>query len=155
MSQDHYLALLNAYARRRPADQAAARLAQTQEVVINGRAISLWFEPAGPGAAAEDGRLLCRTDVARFPAGPSNAVCRLLLQANNLWAGTHGATLGLRGRDTVMLSAARRIGSLTAATLDALLASLYVDAQTWAAQLTQPARADAGGAEAAMLHLRA
>ena len=62
---------------------------------------------------------------------------------------------GLRGHDTVMLSAARRIGSLTAATLDALLASLCVDAQTWAAQLTRPASPPATGAGAAMLHLRA
>ena len=106
MSQDRYLALLRAHARRRP-DHADA--AQAQAVVIDGRRISLWFEP-GPEAAPDDGQLLCRIDVARFPDGPSNAVCRLLLQANNLWAGTHGATLGLRGQDTVMLSAARRIG---------------------------------------------
>ncbi|EGP46431.1 type III secretion system chaperone [Achromobacter insuavis] len=153
MSQDRYLALLDAYARRRPAH---ADVARTQAVVIGGRAISLWFEPAGPDRPADDGRLLCRADVARFPAGVPLSVCRLLLRADNLWAGTHGATLGLRGHDTVMLSAARRIGSLTAATLDALLASLCVDAQTWAAQLTRPASPPpATGAGAAMLHLRA
>lgn len=152
MRQDRYLALLNAYARRRPAH---ADVARTQEVVIDGRAISLWCAPAEAGADAEDALLVCRTDVARFPAGLPAAVCRLLLQANNLWAGTHGATLGLRGHDTVMLSAARRVGSLSAATLDTLLVELHIDACTWAAQLTRRAAPPAAGAEAGMLHLRA
>jgi len=152
MSQDRYLALLRAHARRHPDH---ADVVQAQAVVLDGRRISLWFEPAGPDADPDDGQLLCRTDVARFPGGPSNAVCRLLLQANNLWAGTHGATLGLRGQDTVMLSAARRIGSLTPATLDALLASLQVDALTWAAQLTRPAGAIRTDADPGLLHLRA
>lgn len=149
MSQDRYLALLNAYARRRPAH---ADVARTQQIVIDGHAISLWCAPAD---SADDALLVCRADVARFPAGLPNSVCRLLLQANNLWAGTHGATLGLRGHDTVMLSAARRVGSLTAATLDALLVELHVDARTWAAQLTRRATPSAAGAEAGMLHLRA
>lgn len=151
MSQDRYLALLDAYARRRPAH---ADVARTQVVVIGGRAISLWFRPARPNRHPDDGRLLCRADVARFPGGVPAAVCRLLLRADNLWAGTHGATLGLRGDDIVMLSAARRIGSLTAATLDAMLTSFYVDAQTWAVHLTRPAAAPATNG-AAMPHLRA
>ncbi|MGE8657680.1 MAG: type III secretion system chaperone [Achromobacter sp.] len=152
MSQDRYLALLNAYARHRPAH---AEVARTQQVVIDGRAVGLWCVPAAADADPGDGLLVCRTDVARFAQGLPGAVCRLLLQANNLWAGTHGATLGLRGHDTVMLSAARRIGSLTPASLDALLAGLLVDAQTWTAQLTRRATPAAAGAEAGMLHLRA
>jgi len=154
MSRDLYSELLTAYEQHVSPGASTLDLARTEELIINGRAVSFSFIPNE--SSPEDSMVIARTDVARFTQSPSQDLCRLLLQANNLWAGTAGSTLGLRGNDTLTMSAARRIGSLDAATLDAMLNTLCDDAEGWAGRLTAKPKRDLSPPEFQhMLHMRA
>lgn len=153
MSRDLYSELLTAYEQHLGPGASALDLPRTEALVINGRAVSFSFVPNE--GSSEDGMVIGRTDVARFTQSPSQDLCRLLLQANNLWAGTAGSTLGLRGHDTLMMSTARRIGSLDAATLDAMLNTLCADAGNWAGRLTAKPKSEPPPDLQHMLHMRA
>lgn len=134
MSKASYLALLTAYESNLGAGASGLGLVQTEELVVDGRVVTLSFTP--DDYSPENGVVICRADVARITKWPADELCRLLLQANNLWAGTAGSTLGLRGDDILMMSLARRIGSLDVATFQAMLNTLCSDADNWAARLT-------------------
>lgn len=154
MSKEYYSELLTAYQQHMRPGAHGAVLAETEELVINGRTVSLSFMPHE--LIPEEGVVICRTDVARFTRWPADDLCRLLLQANNLWAGSKGSTLGLRGSDTLMMSAARRMGSLSVATFGAMLDTLCMDADDWAARLTaQPKNEPSPPDFQHMLHMRA
>ncbi len=132
MGKEAYLKLLDAFAQQHPSPGASvAGTRGAEEFVVHGRTVSLSFK--ADERFPEDGMVICRTDVARFKGdGPPHDLVRLLLQANNLWAGTAGSTFGLRGKDTLMMTCARRIGSLNVAALDGLLNLLCADAGNWA-----------------------
>ena len=157
MSRSGYLALLNAYEQHVGVDRSAPGLAQTEELIIDGRVVSLSLTP--DDLFPENGMVICRVDVARITKWPADELFRLLMQANNLWAGTTGSTLGLRGDDILMMSLARRVGSLDVTTFQSMVNTLINDADNWAARLTgksgskpaQPATPDMQQ----MLHMRA
>jgi len=138
MSHDQYFSLLRDFDAHYP-PRARAGLAESQEIVVAGRAARVWHQ--ADADIPDEGMLLCNIDVLRLPTPPDDDLCRTLLQANNLWAGTRGTTLGLRGEDMVMLSATRRVASLTPRLLAALLHVLGRDAQAWQAHITTMLRA--------------
>lgn len=134
MGLEHYLSLLAANGCRGGA--ADARTGMEQELQMDGQHIALWFVPAdGYGGEAQ---LMARTDVALLPGAPSTALCRRLLQANAFWSGIRDGALGLRGTDVVMLSVSRRLASLDAEGLKALLQAMASDACRWAEVLRRP-----------------
>lgn len=154
MSRDLYSELLTAYEQQVRPGASTFDLPRTEELVVNGRVVSFSFVPNE--GSPEDGMVIGCTDVARFTQSPSQDLCRLLLQANNLWAGTAGSTMGLRGNDTLMMSTARRIGSLDAATLDAMLNTLCADAEGWAGRLTAQPKSEPSPPDFQhVLHMRA
>ncbi|MDQ8031326.1 MAG: type III secretion system chaperone [Bordetella sp.] len=158
MPDEAYLALLDALARRLRVDPAGLRQAQT--LSIGGRRID--FSVARDADDAAEDRIVVRCGVTRLPAPAREDVCRLLLQANNLWAGTAGASLGLLGERDVIASEAVRLASVDADRLAALVTGLCAQAQAWEAELerrwpaAEAAPPRAGTTPAAVpLHLRA
>lgn len=132
MSQKPYLALLDALARRsRGLDPEAFQ--EAQSLVVGGRRIDFSCE-ANPLDETES-RIVLRCEVAHLPEPASESLCRLLLRANNLWAGTRGATLGLRGDRIVIVSEAARLASLNPERLARILTGLHDQANAWAAEL--------------------
>lgn len=132
MPEEPYSVLLESLARRlRGVDPAA--LGHVQSLQIDGRCIDFSLQ-RDRYDRAED-RVVLRCDVAQLSGGGSESLCRTLLRANNLWAGTRGATLGLRGEDVVMLSESARIGSLSVERLAALVTGLRRQAEHWAGEL--------------------
>lgn len=135
MLDDPYFALLEALAHGlRGVDPAEFVRAQSLEV--RGRRIDLFLERDHQDRAED--RIVLRCDVSQLPADAPAALCRPLLRANNLMAGTRGATLGLRGDDVVMLSASARLGSLDAARLATLISGLLRQAERWAMEIARP-----------------
>lgn len=133
MSSDAYLALLRDFETR--FIQNGPSVAQTQEAKVGGFTVRFWFStPEGEG---EGGNVLCRVDVLRLAEAPSSDLCRLLLEANNLWAGTHGGTIGLRGENVVMLSASRPVASLSTERLAAMVNAMCRDARAWRAHVIE------------------
>lgn len=146
-----YFRLLEALAQGvRGMDPAAFRRAQTLEV--RGRRVDFFLE-RDLHDRAED-RIVLRCDVTHLPASASEPLCRLLLHANNLWSGTRGATLGLRGEEAVMLSVAARVGSLDAARLATAITGLLRQAERWTEEIARSALS-APDAPSHSLHLRA
>ena len=151
MNQDPYSALLMAYEQRLRPGAEAFELPRTQELKLDNHIVSLEFAPHPDGA--EEGMVICRTDVFRFQEQALDFVYRLLLQANNMCAGTRGSTLGLRGTDMVMASMGRRIGSLDADALDALLRALCADAEIWRRRLSAHGQQRSSPDTAQMSHM--
>lgn len=129
MLDDPYSGLLAALARSlRGLDPTA--FPDIQSLVVNGRRVDLFLEPDQLDRAED--QIVLRCDVLQLQAGASEAVCRLLLRANNLFAGTRGATLGLRGEDVVLVSTSARIRSMDAARLATAITGLLRQAERWA-----------------------
>lgn len=136
MLDDPYLALLEALAHHLHGVEPAL-LVQAQCLQLNGRRVDFFVERDGSDSAED--RIVLRCDVLQLPATASEEICRQLLHANNLWGGTHGATLALRGADVVMLGISQRIASLDGAGLAHLLNGLHHEAGRWAEKLSPPA----------------
>lgn len=114
---------------------APGLLAQ-QEIGIEGLQICL--QPEG-GEEMQD-LLLC-TFLGELPQQRFEEVTRMLLQANNLWAGTCGATLGLSpAGDMVSWCTRLSLRNLDAITLASLLADFAALGRAWGQYL----QADAG-----------
>ncbi|MET1115323.1 MAG: type III secretion system chaperone [Comamonas sp.] len=135
MLDDPYLALLDALARGLRGVEPAL-LVQAQCLQLDGRRVDFSLERDAHDGA--DDRIVLRCDVLRLPAPASEEVCRRLLRANNLWVGTHGATLALRGDDVVMLGVSARIASIDGAGFSRLLNGLHREAGRWAQRLADP-----------------
>ncbi len=152
MPHEPYLILLDALAQHlRGVDSAA--FAQAQCLVIDGKRLDFFLERDACDAAED--RLIVRCEVMRLPGAASEEVCRLLLQADNLWAGTRGATLGLHGDDVVIFSESARIASLEGEGLVTLVQGLRRQAEIWAAELDRETRQRPVVADFALLHARA
>lgn len=152
MPHEPYLILLDALAQYlRGVDSAA--FVQAQCLVIDGKRLDFYLK-RDSFDAAED-RLIVRCEVMRLPGAASEEVCRLLLRADNLWAGTRGATLGLLGDDVVLLSESARIASLDGPGLVALVAGLRRQVEAWVDELDRATRLRPVLADVAPLHLRA
>lgn len=135
MLDDPYFALLEALAQGlRGVDPA--RFVRDQSVEVRGRRVDLFLE-RDHHDRAED-RIVLRCDVSQLAAEAPEALCRPLLRANNLMAGTGGATLGLRGDNVVVLSASARVRSLDAARLAMLMTGLLRQAERWSAEIARP-----------------
>lgn len=140
MSHHIYRALLKATASYLPSEDISA-LQEAQSLYIGSRQIDFSFE-LNPLDETES-RIVLRCYVAHLAEAASEEVCCLLLRANNLWAGTRGATLGLRGDRVVILSESARLASLDPAQLVGLARCLEIQASAWAdglcdAQISAP-----------------
>ena len=95
----------------------ASALISSQEIVIDDLPISMKLEGEGEQAQL---RLSCELGI------PSKArwtlAIRTMLQANHLWTGTGGATLGMLEHGMVSLSVRRLLSQLNADRLAVLLA---------------------------------
>lgn len=129
--------LLDEFAQQTGNATDVSRLFDAGEVRIGQRTISIGCQV--DDSSVGESMVVCRCDVVRFLSLQAEGTYRLLLEANYLWSGTHGATLGLRGRDMVIISIARRIGSLDATKLGSMVASLARDAELWSFALGRPA----------------
>lgn len=133
MSQKTYTDLIEAFAAEIGLD--AQPLLKTQEVVIDGLAIGLAYE--GNDDFAD---FVYFVDLGAAPEHRQHEVHERLLQANCLWAGTGGATLGLQP-DTghVILASRLELEGMTAESLAALL-DVFVDtAAFWKSYLADGA----------------
>lgn len=127
MSNHVYQPLLDALAQR-----AQGRLSQANvggEFMI-ARHLVGWTLTCNGADSAED-MVVCRAHVGWIEPEQAVDAYRMLLQGNNLWAGTQGATLGLCGRYQVIITAAYRAASLDLSRVGDWLVSLARDAQTW------------------------
>lgn len=79
----------------------------SEELVINGQNIGFVFEPLDPNEP-QAGDVLLLAVLGAPAAHRQPDVHRLLLEANNLWSGTSGATLGLQ-QDTGNVVMATRL----------------------------------------------
>lgn len=127
MSRDRCMSLLRAYADAHGGAQEELALEQT--LVVNGQRIGLCLVPDAVDACGA--RLLARVAVAHLPGVPAATISRMLQQANGCWSEMHGEVLGLHGSDVIKLSVSRRVDSLDAAGLAALLQSIALDAGRW------------------------
>lgn len=119
-----YQALLSALAEE--VGLEASSLIASQEIVIDDLPISLLLE--GEGEQAEL-RLSCQLGV----PGKSRWTMdmRTMLQANHLWTGTGGATLGMLESGMVSLSVRRLLSELNADRLAVLLAKIADIGLAW------------------------
>jgi len=110
----------------------ASSLISSQEIVIDELPISLRLE--GEGEQAEL-RLSCQLGI---PSKLRWALAiRTMLQANHLWTGTGGATLGMLENDMVSLSVRRLLSRLNADRLAVLLAKTADIGLAWQDFITQ------------------
>ena len=100
---------------------------ETEEVVIDDVTVSLFFEGDEELGDVVFFSLLGKPSAERLPA-----VTRVLLEANYLWAGTGGATLGMSPDDgTVIIAARLPLDTLNGAALASLLDSFVDSASFW------------------------
>lgn len=129
MNKDQNLELLASFERQLRSAEWSPDSPPTLELVMDGRVVSVSFAP--DKTFAEEGKVICRTDMARVRDWPDDAACRLFMQANNLWAGTSGSSIGLRDDDILMMSMSRRLGSISVTTLYTMIRTLCSDAEKW------------------------
>ncbi|MGA0582711.1 MAG: CesT family type III secretion system chaperone [Castellaniella sp.] len=111
-----------------------AEVPQLREFIIDGSPTGLTRIRTAEG---EDWIIAC-VDVGTVSATHADALHRLFLQANHLWAGTHGNTLGLYGDDdAVVLSRSVRAAEVSPQALEKILCSLVADARRWLAHLAR------------------
>lgn len=99
MSQERYEIALAELAQDIGLDAAA--LAKYQELVIDGIAIAISYEPDEMGGSMQGA---CYVGTDPLPVDASSDALQLLLQANTLGAATLGATLGLQRSGRLVLS---------------------------------------------------
>lgn len=133
MSKDQNLELLASFERQLRSGEWSPDSPPTLELVMDGRVVSVSFAP--DKTFAEEGKVICRTDMARVRDWSADAACRLFMQANNLWAGTSGSSIGLRDDDILMMSMSRRLGSISVTTLYTMIRALCSDAENWSNRL--------------------
>lgn len=130
----------------------ATELTRTQELVIDDQVIGLYLDgendalndpdarpDARAGMAADAGPdsehttyVVYFTLLGAIDPAPHPRVLRTLLEANHLWAGTAGCTLGMQpGSGQVMLCGQLPLAFLTGADLCAVLASFAETAAFW------------------------
>lgn len=102
-------------------------LARTQELVIDDLSVGLAYE-----GLEGFGDVLYFVNLGATQPGCSPEVYRTLLQANNMWAGTGGATLGLQS-DTgnVILAGRVDLSTITPEGLAAMLDGFSDTGQFW------------------------
>ena len=103
---EHYLQLLSGLANYLALPSPDDFLA-SEELVINGQSIGFVFEPLDPNDP-QAGDVVLFAVLGAPPAHRQPDVHRLLLEANNLWSGTSGATLGVQ-QDTGNVVMATRL----------------------------------------------
>jgi len=92
-------------------------LLRTQELVVDGQRLGFAFEPLDANEP-ETGDLVCFAVLGKPQAAVEARVHRLLLEGNNLWAGTGGATLGVqRDSGAVVLAVRMPVEALSAESL--------------------------------------
>jgi hypothetical protein len=105
----------------------ADAFAKAQEVVIDGVAVGVTYE-----GNADFGDLVYFAQLGKPSDAREADVHRTLLYANNLWAGTGGATLGLQQETGKVVMAGRLdIGEVTPAGLAKLLGAFADTALFW------------------------
>ena len=107
--------------------QPLEQFLETEEVVIDDITVSLYFEGDEDLGDVVFFSLLGKPSGERQPA-----VTRVLLEANYLWAGTGGATLGMSPEDgTVIMAARLPLDTLNGAALASILDAFVDSASYW------------------------
>ncbi|WP_423455461.1 type III secretion system chaperone [Ottowia sp. VDI28] len=99
MSQERYEIALAELAQDIGLDAAA--LTQYQELIIDGVAIALSYEPDSMGGSMQGA---CYVGTEPLPVNAAPELLKLLLQVNTLGPATSGATLGLQRSGRLVLS---------------------------------------------------
>jgi hypothetical protein len=130
----------------------AQELLSTEEVLIDGIAVGLQLE----GDIA-DGDLVFFSLLGTPSPEHLIRIARTLLEANNLWVGTGGCTLGLQQATGVVTLCGRMpLGALTGESLAMLLDGFVGTASFWKGFVEgKPQEGDAPGADLAHFNLRA
>ncbi len=123
--RDVYQALLRDFAEAEGLDPDA--LCQTEEIEIAGLPLALAFE-----GGDNFGDVIYVCGLGPVPAERADTIHRRLLEANHLWSGTGGATLGLQpGTGAVVLCGRSDLESLTAEDLATVLEGFVDIALQW------------------------
>lgn len=108
-------------------DLDADLLLETQELAVDGLVIALGFEGNN-----HVGDVVFVTALGSPPTGRTEDIYRTLLEANHLWGGTGGATLGLQaGTGAVVLCSRSDVAELTGEGLAMLLENFVDVARHW------------------------
>lgn len=100
--------------------------AKTQEVVVDGLAVGLSYD-----GNEQVGDIVYFTDLGAPADHRRASVYQTLLEANNLWVGTGGATLGLQPSGRVVLCGRMDVAGVSGESL-AMVLDLFIDtAQYW------------------------
>jgi hypothetical protein len=127
-----YEDILNALAEQVGLD--AQELLTTQELVVDGQPIGLQLE-----GDERNGDLIFFASLATPAPDQLQRVIRTLLEANHLWIGTGGCTLGLQpGTGAVTLCGRIRLDELGGKTLAALLDGFAETAGFWRNLIESP-----------------
>lgn len=108
-------------------------LQATGEVVFGETAVSLVYEGDESG-----GEILLLGEIGLPPAGSEAKAYQALLQANNLWAGTGGATLALDAEGLALACAKIPLLGVDAALLTDSISDFAETVDYWRAFIQQP-----------------
>lgn len=107
--------------------QPIEQFLETEEIVIDDLTVSLYFE-----GDEELGEVVFFSLLGEPSSERMSSVTRVLLEANYLWAGTGGATLGIRPDNGAVCIAARfPLDTLNGRALASLLESFVDSASFW------------------------
>lgn len=136
-----YEALLKSFAEHVGLD--VENLLATQELVIEGLAVGLLYE-----GDESIGDLIYFADLGSPSERRAPEVYKTLLQANNLWVGTGGATLGVQQDSGHVILAGRiDVQGLTAQSLSVLLDAFTDTALFWQKFVADTLPSDAPGSQ--------
>lgn len=108
----------------------------TQELVVDDLKIGFDFQPLDPNMPAA-GDIVCFSVLGRAAPEREAQIHRLLLEGNNLWAGTGGATLGIQQESgSVILAMRLPLEGLDAEHLIEVLDDYANTARYWTAVIT-------------------
>ncbi|MBY4599475.1 CesT family type III secretion system chaperone [bacterium BD-1] len=121
-----YPALLSAFADAVGLPDAGAFL-KTEEVVVDDITVSIYYE-----GDESIGEVVCFSMLGKPDAADLPKVSQVLLEANYLWAGTGGATLGMSPEDQKIMCAVRlQIDGLTGESLASTIDAFVDTASFW------------------------
>lgn len=121
-----YPALLSAFANAVGLPDAEA-FVRTEEVVVDDITVSLYYE-----GDENIGEVVCFSLLGKPDAANLAKVSQVLLEANYLWAGTGGATLGMSPEDQKVMCAVRlQIDGLTGESLASTIDAFVDTASFW------------------------
>lgn len=132
----------------------AELLPDTQEIAVDDFRVGFTYEPVDVNEPVT-GDVVFFTLLGRPDPAREAAIHRLMLEGNNLWAGTGGATLGIQQNGAAVLAMSLPVESVTPEALADALADFVEVAVLWRAVVAGQAGAAQEAAAPNMLDQRA